>query len=81
MNQTVTVPTKTFEKILSRLDLLTQEVADIKTRLFKKEPTYGSDEWWEWSDKKAMEEIKQGKGITLHNKKELKEFFRNLKNA
>lgn len=79
--QTMIVPTKTFEKILSRLDLLTQEITDIKTRLFEKEPPYGSDEWWEWSDKKAMEEIKQGKGTVLHNKKELKEFFKNLQNA
>lgn len=79
--QTITVPAKTFEKIVSRLDDLTQEVKTIKAKLFEEEPPYGSDEWWEWSDKKAMEEIKQGKGIVLHNKKGLKEFFKNLKNA
>ncbi len=79
--QTVTVPAETFEKILSRLDQLTEDVQAIKSSFFEKEPPYGSDAWWEWSDKKAKEEIKQGKGITLHNKKELKEFFKNLKNA
>lgn len=79
--QTITVPAKTFEKVLSRLDTLTKEVEVIKHKLFEEEPPYGSDEWWEWSDKKALEEIKQGKGIVLHNKRELKEFFKNLKNA
>lgn len=79
--QTVTVPAKTFEKILSRLDLLTQEVADIKTRLFEKEPSYGSDEWWGWSNAKALQEVKEGKGTVIHNKKELKEFFKSLRTA
>lgn len=59
--QTVTVPAKTFEKILSRLDQLTQEVRTIKSKLFEEEPPYGSDAWWEWSDKKAKEDIKAGR--------------------
>lgn len=79
--QTVTVPAKTFEKILSRLDLLTQEVADIKTRLFEKEPHYGSDAWWEWSDRKAKEDIKKGRYVTLHSKKEAQEYLDSLKTA
>lgn len=68
--QTITVPAKTFEKILSRLDLLTQEVADIKTRLFEKEPRYGSDEWWKWSDKKAKEDIKMGRVMKFDSAEE-----------
>lgn len=63
MAQTMTVPTKTFEEILSRLDQLTKEVRLIKAKLFAKEPAYGSGEWWEWSDKKAMEDIKAGKAV------------------
>ncbi len=78
--QTITVPTKTVESILSKLDQLTKQVEAINEKL-ESAPPYGSDEWWEWSDKKAMEEIKQGKGIVLHNKRELKDFFKNLKNA
>ena len=65
MAQTITVPTKTFEEILSRLDQLTKEVRAIKTRLFESEPAYGFDEWWEWSDKKAMEDIKAGRVATF----------------
>lgn len=68
--QTVTVPAETFEKILSKLDRLTQEVADIKVRLFEKEPAYGSDEWWEWSDKKAKEDIKAGKVMKFDSARE-----------
>lgn len=68
--QTITVPTKTFEKILSRLDQLTQEVEIIKSKLFEKEPPYGSDAWWEWSDKKAMEDIKAGKTVKFSSTEE-----------
>lgn len=63
MAQTMTVPVKTFEEVLSRLDTLARDVAAIKVRLFEQEPLYGSKEWWEWSDKKAIEDIKTGKGI------------------
>lgn len=78
MAQTITVPAKTFQEILSRLDQLTREVRAIKAKLYSKEPPFGSDEWWEWSDRKALESIRKGKGITIHNKKELDAFFKSL---
>lgn len=59
--QTITVPVETFEKLVSRLDELTREVKAIKMSLFEKEPSYGSKEWWEWSEKKADEDIKAGR--------------------
>lgn len=61
MSQTMAVSAKTFEEILSRLDQLTREVHAIKVKLFEGEPPYGSNEWWEWSDRKAMKDIKVGK--------------------
>ncbi|TSC66270.1 MAG: Uncharacterized protein CEO21_229 [Microgenomates group bacterium Gr01-1014_80] len=70
MAQTIMVPAKTFEEILSRLDKLTRDVSAIKARLFEQEPLYGSKEWWEWSDKKALEEIKAGKGIKFDSAEE-----------
>ena len=76
--QTITVPAKTFEKILSRLDQLTQDVQAIKSTLSEKEPPYGSDEWWKWSNKKALKSIKEGKGLVINNKKELDQFFKSL---
>lgn len=61
MAQTITVSEKVFEEIISRLDKLTREVQVIKARMFEKEPPYGSNEWWEWSDRKALEDIKAGR--------------------
>ncbi len=81
MNQTVTVPAKTIDEIFSRLDELTKTVKKISARLFEKEPPYGSDEWWEWSDREALKEIRAGKGTKIHNKKELNAFFKNLRTA
>ncbi|MBI2430456.1 MAG: hypothetical protein HYV39_00325 [Candidatus Levybacteria bacterium] len=78
MSQAITVSPKTIEAIVEQLAVLTKEVKAIKARLFEEEPPYGSDAWWAWSDKKALEEIKAGKGIKIHNKKELAEFFNNL---
>ncbi len=80
MSQVLAVDSKIVKNILSTLQELREELARLNQK-FEKEPPYGSDEWWEWSDKKAMEEIKQGKGIVLHNKKELKGFFKNLQDA
>ena len=70
MAQTVTVPAKTFQEILSRLDKLTRDVHAIKARLFENEPPYGSDEWWEWSDKKALEDIKAGRVVKFDSAKD-----------
>lgn len=79
--QTVTVPAKTFERILSKLDQLIDDVQVIKSNLFAKEPLYGSDEWWKWSNAKAMQEVREGKGTVIRNQKELRAFFKNLRNA
>ena len=79
MNQAITVSPKTIEEILAHLKTLTKEVKAIKVRLFTEEPPYGSDAWWEWSDKKAQEDIKAGRYTTVHNKKELKTFLDSLK--
>lgn len=77
--QTITVPAKTFEKILSRLDQLGRMVEAINEKL-ESAPPYGSDEWWEWSEKKADEDIKAGRvSAVLHNKKELQGFLNSLK--
>ncbi len=79
MNQAITVSPKTIEEILARLDKLTREIRVIKTKLFEEEPRYGSDEWWKWSDEKALKEIKEGKYTKVSNKKELTAFLDSLK--
>ncbi len=79
MSQTITVPAKTIEEIFNRLDRLTKEIKAIKTKLFEEEPPYGSDEWWEWSDEKAIEDIRAGRYTKISNKKELTAFLDSLK--
>jgi hypothetical protein len=61
MNQTATVDQKTLETILDRLDKLAKELKFIKERLTEIEPPYGSESWWQWSEKKADEEIASGR--------------------
>ena len=68
--QTVTVDAKIFEKVLSKLDYLSQELESIKTQLSGKEPPYGSDEWWKWSDKKARQDIKAGRVVKFDSAEE-----------
>lgn len=70
MNQAVTVSPKTINTIVARLDELTKEVKAIKTRLFEEEPSYGSDAWWEWSERKADEDIKAGRIVRFDSVKE-----------
>lgn len=77
----MTVPAKTFEEILSRLNQLTKEVHVIRVKLFESEPSYGSEQWWEWSDRKAMDDIKAGRFVELKNKEELKVYLNSLKSA
>ncbi|MCL5438546.1 MAG: hypothetical protein M1268_00980 [Patescibacteria group bacterium] len=54
MAQTIIIPTKTIDEIFSRLDELTKAVKKISEKLLAEEPSYGSDKWWEWSDKKSL---------------------------
>lgn len=70
MAQAITVPAKTFEEILVRLDKLTRDVHAIKIKLFDKEPPYGSEQWWEWSDKKALEDIEKGRVVEFKSAEE-----------
>lgn len=78
--QTVTVDAKTFEKILSKLDHLSRAVEAINEKL-EGALLYGSNEWWEWSNKKAQEDIRNGRYTALHNKKELQKYLDSLKTA
>ena len=63
MTQTINVPVTKFDELISRLDQLTKEVSAIKVKLFESGLPYGSDAWWNWSDREALEDIKTGKGI------------------
>lgn len=70
MNQAVMVSPKTIGEILAHLNILTKEIKEIKAKLFEKEPPYGSDEWWEWSERRADEDIKTGKLVRFDSVKD-----------
>lgn len=67
MANTITVDAKTFNQIISRLDKLTKDMEAIKAKLAKKNPKYGSDEWWEKSEKQADKDIKEENWVEFSN--------------
>ncbi|MGI8419724.1 MAG: hypothetical protein ACR2LN_03705 [Candidatus Levyibacteriota bacterium] len=81
MANTITVDAKTLEHIVSQLDKLTKDMAAVKKRLPTEEPSYGSDTWWELSDKEAKEDIKAGHYTVVHAKNELQEHLDSLKRS
>lgn len=66
------------DQVLTILNQIQKDLADVKRKIEDLEPVYGSDAWWKWSDAKALEEIKEGKGTVIKNKKELDKFFKSL---
>ena len=75
MANAVAVNAKQVNIIISRLDKVAKDIAELKEKLFEQEPPYGSDAWWEWSIKKGEEDIKAGRYTTIRNKKELRNFL------
>ena len=57
MTQVVAVDHKIIKNILVTLQELKTEVVRLRENV-EQEPPYGSKTWWEWSDKKAQEDIK-----------------------
>lgn len=76
------VITKTeYDLLLQKVSRLEKTVSLLMARLedlFDKEPKYGTDKWWEWSDKKALQDIKAGRYTTIRNEEDLDAFFKNL---
>lgn len=81
MTQTIAVDPKTIKQILHRLDDLAKDVAVIKEKVTEDEPLYGSDEWWEWSDKKAHEDIRKGRFTVIRDARSLKKHLDSLKKS
>ncbi len=80
MTQTVSVDIKIAKDLVFAIRELKEEVVRLRKRV-EAEPSYGSNQWWEWSNDKALQEVREKKGTVLHNKKELKEFFQSLRDA
>lgn len=79
MNQSISISHDEYNKLNQRLTELESVVKHISKMLdLGIEPPYGSDEWWEWSDAKAREAIRNGETITLRNAKDIDDFFDSL---
>lgn len=77
-SKTVTAEVQLLQNVLIRLDKLTKDIETIKEKLFEMEPEYGSDAWWEWSDKKGMEDYKKGDYFELRDEADVKDFFKHI---
>lgn len=63
VNQTKILKETTVISLLDDLEALSQAAKNVREKLLKIFPAkYGSDLWWEKSDKEALESIKQGRG-------------------
>lgn len=80
MTQVVAIDNATVKNILSTLRELKEQLARLNEKL-EGEPPYESDAWWQWSDKKAKEDIKAGRYTKIRSKKELHRFVDSLKTA
>lgn len=78
MADAVIIPEKKLDKILSILDTLKVEIKELKSKT-QKEPPYGSDEWWKWSDEEAREDIRAGRYKSFKSVKDLTKYLDSLK--
>ncbi len=76
MANIISIDANTIQQILARLDKLSEDIKAIKTKVFEEEPLYGSDEWWTWSDKKALKNIREGNYHEASSAEELKKIFK-----
>lgn len=77
--QTITIKKTDFEKLINRLEKLEKQVKKLTANIpHKKSFIEGSPEWWEEETKEGIKDLKKGRSTTIHDAKELKEFFDNL---
>ncbi len=77
VDQAQLIDEKSAVSLLNDLEALSQSARKVKERILKVFPAkYGSDLWWEKSDREAVKQLKEGKGVTIKNNKELKKFLR-----
>lgn len=67
------------DQVLTILNQIQKELADIKRKVEDLEPVYGSDAWWKWSDEMALKDIKNGHYTAIRSKGELTKFLDSLK--
>jgi len=70
--QVRTIDIKTLETLYKDIRAMELALESLRKRVMGFLPaSYGSDLWWEKSDRKAMKEIANGKGIKFNNAEEV----------
>lgn len=76
VNRTQSIDESTILSLINELAVLSQAAKNVREKLLKIVPAkYGSDLWWEKSDKEANEQVKRGNYTTVKNEEELKKFL------
>ncbi len=82
MSDTITIPRSQFDRLNNRVVHLERVVRRVAEKIGLPEetlePSYGSDEWWEWSDNQARADIQAGRTTTLKTKEDIDRFFDTL---
>lgn len=70
--------TLTADKLVSQIDTIQRALDELKSQINSLvPPKYGSDAWWEESDRKALEDIKAGRYKSFKNVKALMKELKN----
>jgi hypothetical protein len=77
MAQMITLKQSEYQKLIDRISKLETQVSKM-VQFFQKEPSYGSDAWWKWANKKGMEALKKGEYTEITTDKQRKSYFKSL---
>ncbi len=84
MTQTITLTKTEYSQLLQRVSELEKTLTKLAAsfgELLRSEPPYGSDAWWQWSNRKSKEDFAKGDFYTITNKKDLNTFLTNARNG
>ncbi len=66
-----------YEEIIGRLERMERLVKELVENL-KASSAYGSERWWEESDKRSLKEIKRGEFIVFDSPEKMEEYLDSL---
>lgn len=75
MADTVTLSQSAYKNITQRLSRLEKALSYVVGKI-DIEPPEGTEAWWEWSDKKALEDLKKGDYYELRSREDINDFFK-----
>lgn len=78
MASTVTITRSEFNRLTERLNRLEQSL-NVFVEWLGNEPPIGTDQWWEWSDRKALLDVRKGNYSSFDSAEEMVSYL-NRKN-